>query len=352
MKTMRFILVFNIFVAVFCSCSTDVDLYAEYKDVPVIYCMLNPRADTNYLKITRAFCGTNEDPINANEVALIYDSSNYPCKLDARIIELESRNNGSYEPTGREIVLDTMTLHNKQEGTFYSPDQLVYYTTEPFNAGAEGTHYKYRLMVIKPDGDTLTALTGLVGNEEFEIITNGFSFEEQETDAMNRIMFRADGVASLYEVSLQFNYREQLTGQQMKYKNVNRTFGVRTIEEFQKVEGSDNAYFLGFSANWLFNALANAIGSDTVVDANHPNVVRYFDNLVVSIDAAGEDLYYYYLVSQANQSNMTGYISLYSNITGGQGLFSSRTQIKKNCRLSSRTLRSLYGKSSWGFVEQ
>ena len=30
MKTMRFILVFNIFVAVFYSCSTDVDLYAEY----------------------------------------------------------------------------------------------------------------------------------------------------------------------------------------------------------------------------------------------------------------------------------------------------------------------------------
>ena len=352
MKTIRFILVFNLFVACFCSCSTDVELYAEYKDVPVVFCLLNPRVDTNYVKITRAFCGTNEDPINANEVALIYDSSNYPCKLDARIIELESRNGSSYEPTGRVIVLDTMTIHNKEEGTFYAPDQLVYYTVEPFNAGTEGIHYKYRLMVIKPDGDTLTALTGLVGNEEFEIITNGFSFEEQETDAMNRIMFRADGVAALYEVSVQFNYREQLAGHQMRCKNVNRSFGVRSIEEFQKVEGSENAYFLGFSANWLFNALANAIGGDTVVDANHPNVVRYFDNLEVSINAAGEDLYYFYLVTQANQSNMAGFISDYSNITGGQGLFSSRTQIKKNCRLSSRTLRSLYGKSSWGFVEQ
>lgn len=352
MKTIRFILVFNFFVACFCSCSTDVELYAEYKDVPVVFCLLNPRVDTNYVKITRAFCGTNEDPINANEVALIYDSSNYPCKLDARIIELESRNGSSYEPTGRVIVLDTMTIHNKEEGTFYAPDQLVYYTVEPFNAGTEGIHYKYRLMVIKPDGDTLTALTGLVGNEEFEIITNGFSFEEQETDAMNRIMFRADGVAALYEVSVQFNYREQLAGHQMRCKNVNRSFGVRTIDEFQKVEGSENAYFLGFSANWLFNALANAIGGDTVVDANHPNVVRYFDNFEVSINAAGEDLYYFYLVTQANQSNMAGFISDYSNITGGQGLFSSRTQIKKNCRLSSRTLRSLYGKSSWGFVEQ
>lgn len=352
MKTIRFILVFNFFVACFCSCSTDVELYAEYKDVPVVYCLLNPRVDTNYVKITRAFCGTNEDPINANEVALIYDSSNYPCKLDARIIELESRNGSSYEPTGRVIVLDTMTIHNKEEGSFYAPDQLVYYTVEPFNAGTEGIHYKYRLMVIKPDGDTLTALTGLVGNEEFEIITNGFTFEEQETDAMNRIMFRADGVAALYEVSVQFNYREQLAGHQMRCKNVNRSFGVRSIEEFQKVEGSENAYFLGFSANWLFNALANAIGGDTVVDANHPNVVRYFDNFEVSINAAGEDLYFFYLVTQANQSNMVGFVSDYSNITGGQGLFSSRTQIKKNCRLSSRTLRSLYGKSSWGFVEQ
>ncbi len=352
MKSVRFIPIFIGFISVLYSCSTDVDLYAEYKEVPVIYCMLNPRVDTNYLKITRAFCGTNEDPINANEVALIYDSSNYPCKLDARIIELESRNGSSYEPTGRVIMLDTMTIHNKQEGTFYAPDQLVYYTVEPFNAGDESIHYKYRLMVIKPEGDTLTALTGLVGNEEFEIITNGFSFEEQETNAMSRIMFRSDGLAFLYEVSLQFNYREQLTGQQMKYKNVNRTFGVRTIEEFQKVEGSDNAYFLEFSANWLFNALANAIGGDTVVDANHQNVVRYFDNVVVSINTAGEDLYYYYIVNQANQSNMTGFISIYSNITGGQGLFSSRTQINRNCRLSNRTLRSLYGKSSWGFKEQ
>ena len=352
MKTIRFILVFNFFVAFFCSCSTDVELYADYKDVPIIYCLLNPRVDTNYVKITRAFCGTNDNPIDANDVALIYDSSNYPGKLDARIIELKSRDGGPYEPTGRVIVLDTMTLHNKQEGTFYAPDQFLYYTVEPFNAGGEGVHYKYRLMVIKPDGDTLTALTGLVGNEEFEIVTNGFSFEEHESNAMNRIMFRADGVAALYEVSLQFNYREQLAGHQTRNKNVNRSFGVRTIEEFQKVEGSENSYYLECSANWLFNALEYAIGGDTVVNPNHPDVVRYFDNLEVSINAAGEDLYYYFVATQSNQNNLAGFVSIYSNITGGHGLFSSRTQIKKECRLSSRTLRSLYGKSSWGFVEQ
>ena len=78
MKYVRFILIFSLFIGVFCSCSTDVDLYADYKDVPIIYAMLNPMSDTNYVKITRAFCGTDDEHINAYEVALIADSCNYP----------------------------------------------------------------------------------------------------------------------------------------------------------------------------------------------------------------------------------------------------------------------------------
>ena len=91
MKTVRVILGASLIIAAFASCSTDVDLYADYKDVAIIYGLLDYQADTNYIKITRAFCGTNDDPINAHEVALIADSSNYPGKLEARIIELKSR---------------------------------------------------------------------------------------------------------------------------------------------------------------------------------------------------------------------------------------------------------------------
>ena len=90
MRNIRFIPFLCMLIVVFGSCTTDVDLYADYKDVPIIYAMLNPRADTNYIKITRAFCGTNDNPINANEIAQIYDSSNYSGKLDARIIEMKN----------------------------------------------------------------------------------------------------------------------------------------------------------------------------------------------------------------------------------------------------------------------
>ena len=350
MKYIRFILIFSLFIGVFCSCSTDVDLYADYKDVPIIYAMLNPMSDTNYVKITRAFCGTDDEHINAYEVALIADSCNYPSKLDARIIELKNTLGGSYEPTGRVMVLDTMMVHDKEMGTFYAPDQIVYYTTERFNANSAENSYKYRLVVVKPDGDTLTAQTSMVGNEEFSILTTGVTFQGAQTDMLGKILFKADGAAALYEVGMQFNYREQLAGHEMKRKNVSRAFGARTLDQFIHFEG--NSYYLEYSQNWLFNTLALAIGGDTIVDPDHPNVVRYIDDFVISISAAGEELTYYFLAGQEQDNNPVGFVSIYSNINGGFGLFSSRTTIKKVVRLSNSTKNDLYSKASWGFMEQ
>ena len=340
------------FLLVFESCSTDVDIYAVYQDVAIIYAMLNPRSDTNFVKITRAFCGSNDNPINATEVALIADSSNYPGKLDARIIELKSSNRTAYEPTGRVLLLDTMTIHNKELGTFYAPDQKIYYTTERFNSGTDGKTYKYNLVVVKPNGDTVNASTTMVGNEEFEIMTNGINFQAAPTEAMGKIVFRADGKAPLYEIKIQFNYLEQHSGQATKRKHIDRSFGIKSIYEYTRVEGYDNLYYLEYSLNWLFNALDSAIGNDTVVNGNHPNVVRQIGDFVVSISAAGDELYYYYLANQAQLSSPYSLVTTYSNINGGSGLFSSRTTIGRTMRLSATTKRDLFSISAWGFIEQ
>ena len=351
MKNIYSILILSSFIVIFNSCSTDVDLYAEYKDTPIVYAMLNPKADTNFVKITRAFCGTNDNPINADDVALISDSSNYPEKLDARIIELKSTHGSAYEPTGRVLTLDTITLHNKEAGVFYSPDQVFYYTTEPFNTGENGNNYKYRLVVVKPDGDSLVAQTAMVGNSEFAIMTGGVGFQAAPTDEVRKIMFRADESASLYEVSVQFNYREQWTDQGMKRKHIKRSFGTRTLDEYHKLEGTTNSYYLEYSVNWLFNTLAVAIGGDTICDANHPNVIRYIDDFVISISAAGDDLAYYYIASQSQMNSPMSLITTYTNIEGGYGLFSSRTKIEREAKLSANTKRELFGMTSWGFKE-
>ena len=80
----------------FNACSTDVDLYANYKDIPVIYGLLNTSEDTNYVRINRAFSGSNESHINALNVALIADSCNYPGKLNAYIVEYKQGYGNTY----------------------------------------------------------------------------------------------------------------------------------------------------------------------------------------------------------------------------------------------------------------
>mgnify|MGYP002521589348 CR=1 FL=1 len=352
MKHFHIIPVVVLFIVAFASCSTDVEIYADYKDVAIIYGMLNHRADTNYVKITRAFCGTNDNPINAREVALISDSSNYPDKLDVRIMELKSTLGGTYQFTGREFALDTITIHNKGEGVFYSPDQVLYYTTEQFNTGTNGDRYKYRLLVVKPDGDTVTAQTTMVGNEEFSILSGSANFQLAPTDAMGKIIFKADGMASLYDVKMQFNYSEEHVGQEMKWKNVSRSFGTRSINEYTRLEGTANTYYLEYSMNWLFNALESAIGGDTIVDANHPEVIRHVGNFVVSISAGGDELNIYYSANQAQLNSPMSLISVYSNVDGGYGLFSSWTTIEKTEKLSYYATRDLFSVSAWGFKEQ
>ena len=183
--------------------------HTAYAVNPTVSDSNNMKADTNYVKITRAFCGTNDNPINANEAALIYDSCNYLEKLDVKLIEMKSTNGNLYEPTGRVLILDTLTLHNKNEGVFYAPDQIVYYTAEHLNVGMNGDKYGYRLVAVKPNGDTVTAQTTMVGNEEFSIETSGVSFQLTPTDAIRKMYFRADGAASLYDVKFEFNYLEQ-----------------------------------------------------------------------------------------------------------------------------------------------
>ena len=329
----------------FFSCSTDVELYADYKDVPVVYGIINILADTNYVKITKAFCGSNDNLVNANEMALVYDSSNYPEKIEAYIIELKRTYGQVYQPTGRKIILDTLTIHNKQEGVFYSPDQILYYTPEQFHSDG----YKYKLVIVKPDGDTVTATTTPVG-KDLDILSNLVSFQSEPTDAEGRLSFVADEEAFLYEIQMRFNYREQHVGQPIMNKSVSWTYKAQSLSSFEKNPKIENGYFFRYSKNILFNTLANTIGNDTLWNEAYPNVTRYMDDFEVFVSAVGRELYESYEINQAMNNGIMSSVSGYTNITGGYGLFSSCINIKEKLKLDHRALLDLYAQP-WGFVE-
>lgn len=343
-------IIFLLFVgglAFFFSCSTNVDLYCDYKDIPIVYGLIDVKADTNFIKITKAFCGNNENPIDASEVALITDSSTYPGKLKAYIMELQSTHGQPYVATGRSFELDTLTIHNKEEGIFYAPDQKLYFTTEHFNTNGDGQNYKYKLVVIKPDGDTVTASTTMVGGN-LNIMCSKVLFQLAPTNAVEPLHFHTSKEAVVYEISMQFNYREQRPGQETVRKQVSWSYGAKPLSGYEKI--SEDVYSMSYPLNTMFNALSNAIGDDTIWDINHPNVTRYIDDFVISMSAGGHELFEScQMIQEIGNAHTT---STYSNIDGGYGLFSSRVTISRTAQLSAFTKRDIFSVKSWGFQEE
>lgn len=338
----------------FNACSTDVDMYADYKDIPVIYGLLDATVDTNYIRINRAFSGSNESHINANEVALIADSCNYPGKLHAYIVEYKEVYGGAYQSTGDTVILDTTTIRNKEEGIFYAPDQKVYFTdgkttdNKPlFGNNSNHANYKYKLFVFK-DNDTISAETGIVGGEEFKISTYSLNFKAEPSDKFGKIKFTAANNAVFYDMEFVFTYHESIDGGPIVDKQVSYSCGSKSIEQL----GTENGmFYFTYSDNILFNLMENAIGADTVMDINHPNVVRTFDiyPIQIKLSAGADELYNYIQVN--SQSGFSQTVPDYTNVSGGFGVFSSRINLVQEARISAGTQKDLYGKP-WGFVQQ
>lgn len=335
-KTCLSILSLLSFVLLFNACSTDVDLYADYKDITVVYGLLDSDKDTNYVKINKAFLG----PGNALEIALIADSCNYPYKLDAKINEYRaSVGSNDYQKT-RTLQLDTITIHNKdQEGFFYAPDQLVYYTAEKIYSNSDKYKYRYELLIDR--GDTIiSAVTDMVGGYGFNIITSAMSFAGEMG---SQIKWRPCPNAAVYEVVLKFRFTEVGALQDSTEHCMSWSLG--THSETSLEMDNDN-YLLSHKSSVFYYELSKYLGKycDTT-DVSIDRIVMS-NPVCVSIAAGGEELYNFISVNGPSSSIVQS-IPEYTNVKGGYGVFSSRTMNEKWIRFSS--IQDLAKYENWRF---
>ena len=335
MKKFILLLYLPLFAFLF-SCSTDVDLFAEYKEVPIIYGVLDATADTNFVKITRALYIQG----NAYHAAVNPDSSNYPGKLDARIIEYC---NGD---SIREIMLDTITLHNKQQGIFYAPDQKLYYTTEPLNWNGVNNRYSYELKVVLPER-TLTTTTPVVGNRNFEIQSLAVNFSKEYFGMVpRRFLFFPATNATFYDFSMSFTFLEQ---RDPDGDSVPRTmnWNVGTFMESSLSGNMDGeAYILSYRPETFYERLEEFIGGDT----NVIGLKRYIEDYPVEVTiAAGGEKLRQYIYENDPSNGFVGGDNEFTLIDDGYGVFSSRMTIKRYVRLGGETVPDLVKERKWGF---
>jgi hypothetical protein len=303
------------------SCSTDVDNFAQYKDITIVYGMLEAGVDTTYIKITKAFLG----PGNALLIARIPDSSNYPGKLEVKL-------QGKVGTTNlAPIMLDTVTIKNKLAGdsVFYFPSQKVYYTRTALNPNAT-----YTLTINKPDG-VVSSTTSIVNDFAILQPTNRINFA---ATAPSFIRWSSAVNGKRYEVKMVFHYEELVPGiSDTLKKTLVWNLGMRRSEN---LAGGEN-----MEVSYLGDEFYNRLGGQLV---NQLNVRRFAGPVDVIIACAGDELSTYIDVNSPNNS-VVQERPQFTNIENGTGIFSSRRTVIRTYRLSVQSEVKLVEDFNWGF---
>ena len=140
----------------FFSCSTDLDLTAEWKEITIVYGLLNPTDSAHYVKISKAFLDESTDALT---IAQRGDSLFHQ---QALVVALEEWKDGSKLATYPLSKVDGVDEgFTKEPGTFAASPNILFKTKAPLNTAIG---YTYLLTISNThDGKDLKAETPIVG---------------------------------------------------------------------------------------------------------------------------------------------------------------------------------------------
>ena len=328
LKKIAFIV--TLLVVVLYSCKTDFSLNGPYKRTPIIFGLLDQNETIHYVKITRTFLGEG----NNYDFAQQADSSYFDF-VDAKVFEI-----GTNGDTLREWPLHDTIIPNKENGTFYGPEQKVYV----FYANDLDETLTYGFEAILDEGDYIVnAQTQLIENfsHGFLLTSPGFTFSfgsatSSETGNYGSFIssYTEGKHAALYNTKIDIRYRETYADGSTSDKTVVWSKG--NVEQ-EKPE-SPSTGTLNFAGEEFYTLLKSNISTDNNV------VKREILGLDLVTAIAHTEFAKYMEISQPS-SGITQSTPQYTNInseTGALGLFSSRHIVAvNNLQLSSGAMEEL-----------
>jgi len=253
---------------IFAACENEVDLTADWKDVPVVYGLLDRQDTTYFIRVEKAFQDENGSAFAA---AANPDSLYYPPEV---VVRLEN------VTTGQSAVMERVNGEDyglpRDNGEFAQSPNILYRLPAgqlPFEGGQRA-----RLSIER--GDNLPLVTGeatVIGeivplnslNTGMELAIPG------DRDVSFR--WRAATGAKIYDLNLFFNYAEenlsnpgQFEFKSLKWEIAKGIISSGEAQEIYRVFGLD-----------FYSYLADAIPSN-------PNVRRYFQTIDAQVLAGGE----------------------------------------------------------------
>lgn len=318
MKRIAFLFVI---ASVLAGCSTDLDINAPYKNVTVVYGLLNQLDSVQYVKINKAYLGAGD--------ALVYTQiadSNEWADGDITVARVHRVLNGNRVGT---FNLEQTTFTNREPGIFYSPNQKMYKFVDntgypPLNlAGVAVPVYldqesTYELeLVIK--GETISSTTSIVDKFNVQGPDQDLSIDMNLKNSLGYqdwIFNWTSGVdGKRYEASYRFNYREVRGTDTTEVKSITRAMG-RVVSSNT---GGTEAMERILEAESFYSTVASGIPTDPTVTS------RIFVGIDLVIDVANDEFHTFLSLTEPISGIVQDRPS-YSNVVNGIGLFGSRFQ--------------------------
>lgn len=280
------------------SCDNTIEMEAPYKEIGVIYGLLNPADSIQYVRIQKAFLGKG----NANTMAQISDSSYYPDILDVRLLRIK---NGS---TLSSFPLTRFVGPPKDEGVFPSDPNILYKT----NGETIFRDSEYKIVVTNTQtGHVFYAQTPIVDSIRVLRPNNSELIRWSNPNPVT-IEYIPTPNGKVYNLTIRFHYTEQdLSVGVTENKFIDWVFPNEIVDNplnlssiRREIDGEKFYEFVGQKLK-------------------AGNYLRIAGNLDF-IFTAGEKFLANYININSSSTTVLTTPPYYSNVTGGTGIFSSR----------------------------
>lgn len=313
------------FFALACN-DNEVDLTSDFKDIPVVYGLLDASEDSNWVRINKAFLGDG----NALVFAQIADSLNYP-NLQVALLKINKSTNQ---------IVDSLALQKttnaipKDTGIFASNSNVLYLTTSPIDK-----NFKYTLVIYNPDNQKRTeATTNIASSSVFNYPNSPSVALNWEPNTNNKLVkfewsCNTSSTTQAYQFELSFIYDEfPLSNPSAR---VRKSFTNR-YAMIPNSECQSNLIRLPITKEEFYSSVANNLTKDQTLG-------REFIQIDISVYGAAKEFYDYLVINKPSAS-VVPRATDYTNIPEGKGIFSSRSQLHmKGLKLNSVTVDSLRG---------
>lgn len=297
------------------SCEVEFSPNAEWKEIPVVYCLLDQDDDTTWARVERCYLGDG----SIYSYSGISDSINYPVgSIAVSLVKIRD---------GVETVYPfSVTVVDRQGGDFANNAQPIYYLPGQAHFDDYAT---YDIRVVRVADGQLIAhaqqpIQLIIRNPDDSVFTKpNYTYNPLQQTYRGMFSFKSAGNtcqmewpalqnARLYQPFVRFYYGVDDDGDGVR--EARKYIDIRT-PSVSSINGADR-YTLYYSANSFLTNVKQQLQSD-------PRPKEYLKYVELYLTACSED-FNAYMSNIADAGNLDQSRELYTNIEGGRGVFAAR----------------------------